>query len=436
MVQAIQQRIDEERVVVISDVVAPESGWLVVYATGDEEQEEVIGYAAVPEGSSSEVAVEVDPFAATPMLTVRLHVDSGEAELFEFPDADPPLEWDGAPVEASFPVTLDLLLPALTVAEQAIDQEGQVEIASVTVPEAGWAVLHADEGGEPGAILGQTPLIVGEHQDVVITFNWRRATAPMHVLLYEDLGVPGSFEPDTVDAPFTHQGEPIGVTFATTLPLDVYVIDQPVEVTGEVVIERVSVDRPAWVAVYTDFSGYTDRLLGFAAVEAGVTEMLTIPVEPADITSMLHVQLHADEGTEGEFEYPGRDVPLQEGERLTYFSFQTDAGSYVISVDQAAGDEVEVPLVVADLPVWLVIQGQEEDAPIEEPGPVLGTLWLPPGIHRDVVVPIEGGSAGTTVLAALHLDDGEPETFEYPDGPDVPLRHLRAYIRAPFLLTE
>jgi hypothetical protein len=436
MLQAIQQRIDEQRVVIISDVIAPEAGWLVIYAGGDDSPEEVVGYVSVPVGSSQDVAVEIDPFAVTPLLTARLHTDSGEAGVFEFPDADPPLELDGTPVEASFPVTLDLVLPALAVADQAIGKEGLVQVTSVTVPEAGWIALHADKAGEPGEILGQTPLAPGAHGDVVITFDWHRATTPMHLLLYQDLGVAGRFEPETVDAPFTYQGNPISATFTTTLPLDVYVIDQPVALTGEVVVERITVDQPAWVAVYSDFSGYTDRLLGYAPVEPGVTVSLTIPVETTGITSVLHVQLHADRGTEGEFETPGRDEPIQEGERLTYFSFQTDSGSYVITADQPAGDQIDVPLVVADVPVWLVILEPEEDAPPDEPGMVLGTLWLPPGIHRDLVVPIAGGGAGTTILAALHLDAGEAEIFEYPDGPDVPLRHLGAYIRAPFFLTE
>jgi hypothetical protein len=50
-------------------------------------------------------------------------------------------------------------------------------------------------------------------------------------------------------------------------------------------------------------------------------------------------------------------------------------------------------------------------------------------------VSVDGAAAGTTLLVALHLDAGEAETFEYPDGPDVPMRQLRAYIRAPFALT-
>jgi hypothetical protein len=434
-VQAVQQRIDEASVVVISEVVAPEEGWVAVYASADGEPGEVIGYIAVPEGSSRDVAVEVDPYAATPILTARLHVDAGEAGLFEFPDGDPPVEWNGTTVEASFAVTLDLVLPSLTVADQTVGKRGQVEVANATLPEAGWVALHADRDGEPGPVLGQTPLPAGEHENIVITSDWHRATSPMHVLLYEDLGIAGRFEPETVDAPYMRQGEVMSVSFTATLPLDVYVIDQPVAVTGEVVVERISVGQPAWVAVYTNFAGYADRLIGFTHVEAGVREMLTVPVETQSITPVLHVRVHADEGTLGEFENPGADMPLDEEGRLTLFSFQIDSGSYVVSVDQPAGDEVDVPLVVADTAVWLVILQLEEEAPDDQPGPVLGTLWLPAGIHRDLVVPVEGAAAGTTLLAALHLDAGEAETFEYPDGPDVPLRHLGAYIRAPFVVT-
>jgi hypothetical protein len=433
-VQAVQQRIDEARVVVISEVVASEAGWLVVYASTDGEPGAAVGYAAVSEGSSRDVAVEVDPYAVTPALIARLHAGSGEAELFDVADAGPPVEWNGAPVETTFAVTLDLVLPSLTVTDQTVDNSGQVEIASATLPEAGWVALHADREGEPGPVLGQTPLLAGEHEYIIITFDWHRATSPMHVLLYEDLGIAGKFEPETVDAPYTYQGDVMSASFTATLPLDVHVIDQPVAVTGEVVIERVSVGQSAWVAVYTNFAGYADRLIGFARVDAGASEMLTVPVETQNITPVLHVRVHADEGTPGEFENPGADVPLDEEGRLTLYSFQIDTGSYVVSIDQPAGDEVDVPLVVADTAVWLVIMELEEEA-VDQPGPVLGTLWLPPGIHRDLVVPVEGAAVGTTLLAALHLDAGDEETFDYPGGPDIPLRHLGAYIRAPFILT-
>jgi hypothetical protein len=434
-VAAVQQRIDESSLVTVSSVTFPEPGWLVILASGEDGPGDVIGYVSVPAGSSRDVTVEIDPYAATATLIARLHEDSGEPELFEYPEGDRPLAWNGEPVEAAFAVTLDLILPSVTVADQTIARSGQVVVESVSVPEAGWMALHADEDGEPGAILGQTPLAAGDHENGLITFDWHRATSPMHVLVYQDLGIEGRFEPDTVDAPYLSQGEPISATFMATLPLDVYVIDQPVAATGEVVIERVSVGQPAWVAVYTNFAGYSDRLIGFARVEAGATRMLVIPVETQNLTPILHVRVHADEGTAGEFENPGSDVPLDEDGRLTLYSFQIDAGSYVVTVDQPAGDEVDVPLVVADTAVWLVIVEQEDDAPDDLPGRVLGALWLPPGIHRDLVVPVDGAAAGTTLLAALHLDAGEEETFEYPDGPDVPMRQLRAYIRAPFALT-
>ncbi len=434
-VEAIQQRIDETSLVTVSSLTIPEPGWLVILASDEDAPGEVIGSVAVPAGSSRDVAVEIDPYVATTTLFARLHEDTGEPELFEFPEGDPPLAWNGEPVEAAFSVTLDLILPSVTMAEQTIARDGQVIVESVSVPEAGWITLHADADGEPGAILGQTPLLAGDHENALIAFNWRQATSPMHVVLYQDLGIEGRFEPETVDAPYLSQGEPISATFAATLPLDVHVINQPVAATGEVVVERVSVGRPAWVAVYTDFAGYSDRLLGFAQVAAGATEGLVIPVETRNLTSLLHIRVHADEGTEGEFDNPGTDFPLDEEGRLTLFSFQIDAGSYVVTVDQPAGAEVDVPLVVADTAVWLLILEQEEDAPEELPGQVLGSLWLAPGIHRDLVVPVDGASAGTTLLAALYLDAGEEESFEFPDGPDVPMRQLRAFIRAPFALT-
>jgi hypothetical protein len=325
----------------------------------------------------------------------------------------------------------------MTVAGQAIDRSGQVEITGASVPEPGWVALHADEDGEPGPILGQTPLLPGDNENVVIIFDWQQATPRLHALLYQDLGIAGRFEPETVDEPFTHQNKAIGETFTVTLPIDVYVIDQPATV-GNVVIERVSVSQPAWVAVYTDFAGYADRRVGAVLVEPGVTEMITVPIETQgiNITPIMHVQLHADEGTSGELEFPGPDEPLAYQDRLTLFSFDTSTGNYLIAADQPAGDEVVVPLVVTNMPVWVLIHRPEEEAPADNPGAVLGMLSLPAGIHRQVIVPVEDAVAGETLLAALNLDAGEPDEFEFPGGPDVPLRFLGTYIRAEFNLAE
>lgn len=436
-VEVIQQRVDEEGTVTVSTVTLPEAGWLVIYNDDGGEPGDVIGQSELPAGSSRNVTVEIDPFLATDTLYARLHADTGEAELFDFPDADQPLEWEGAPVETSFAITLDLVVPALTVEDQDVDRNGQVEVASASVPEAGWVALHADQDGEPGPILGQTPLQPGDSENVVITFDWRQATAVLHAILYRDLGIAGSFEPETVDEPYLHQGEPIGATFAATLPIDVFVIDQPV-VTGEVVVERVSVNQPAWVAVYTDFAGYADRRIGAVLVDAGVTELITIPVEiqGINVTPVMHIQLLADEGAAGELENPGPDEPLAYDERITLFSFDTSTGNYLIAADQPAGDEVVVPLVVTNMPVWVLIHRPEEDAPTDNPGPVTGRVSLPPGIHREVVVPVEDVNAGETLVAALNLNEGELDEFEFPEGPDVPLRFLRTYIRAEFTLTE
>jgi hypothetical protein len=161
-----------------------------------------------------------------------------------------------------------------------------------------------------------------------------------------------------------------------------------------------------------------------------------VETEGINITPLMHIQLLADEGTSGELEYPGPDEPLVHAERLTLFSFDTSTGNYLIASDQPAGDELVVPLVVTNMPVWVLIHRPEQEAPDDNPGPVLGMVSLPAGIHRQVVVPVEEVTTGETLVAALNLDAGELETFEFPEGPDVPLRFLRTYIRAEFTLAE
>jgi len=79
-------------------------GWLVIYAA-DLEQDKpgaVIGYVAVPVGETANLVVPIDPRAATPVVFAMLHEDTGTAGQFDFPDADLPVDLDGAQVVQAF----------------------------------------------------------------------------------------------------------------------------------------------------------------------------------------------------------------------------------------------------------------------------------------------------------------------------------------------
>lgn len=441
-VSTIRQALEEAGTVTISDVLAPEPSWLVIYADDAGQPGDVLGYAAVPEGESTDVAVAIDVYRATPTLHAALHHDAGKAGEFEFPGPDDALQVDGEPVATTFPVDIRVLIPSIVVSNQEIERgDGQVRVDSVTVDRPGWVVIHADAAdgadradrdGEPGPILGQTPVSEGVHEGVSVRFDWQQVTPRLHAALYEDAGEVGRFDPAN-DEPIAIDGTPIRSSFAATLPTDVLVINQPAS-TGEVVVERAVTNDAGWIVVYNDFEGLTADLLGYAPLAAGVSRGITIPLNGNNITPMLHIMVHEDVEPEGEFNYPGQDGAVLNEGRLMLFSFETDTGSYVVTEDQQLGDDetVQIPLVVTDVETWVVVRADQGG----EPGAIIGRRTVPAGVHRDVGVEVEADDATPTLYVALHLDLGEPGEFEYPNGPDTPLLFEQSPIQAPFTLAE
>lgn len=431
-VSAVQQTVGDEGEVIISSVYAPQPAWLVLYADDEGEPGEVLGHAALEEGENRDVSLSVDPYRVTATLHAVLHQDEGELETFEFPGADEPLEVDGERVSASFDVDIQVTMPQIVVSDQELSSDGQVVVDSVTAAEPGWVALQADEEGEPGPVLGQTPVEAGENENVVVRFNWRDATRQMHVVLYNDAGRPGRFDLGGDDRPVVVNGEPIRAAFTAGLPPDVTIISQPLT-TGEVVIDRILINSDGWVSVYSNFDGFIDRRLGVTPLEAGVHRNVRVAIDTRNATDTLHVMLHEDTGVAGTFEYPADDPAYRnEAGQPLLFSFETQEGNYVMTEDQALGedDTVQIPLVVTDLATWVAVWNDADGAPDE----VIGQTLVSPGVHRGVRVEIEAGEATDTLHVILHQDAGVPERFEYPDGPDEILQSQGSAIRAPFML--
>lgn len=441
-VSTIRQALEEAGTVTISEVVAPEPSWLVIYADDAGQPGTVLGYTAVPEGESTDVSVSVDVYQATPTVHAGLHRDAGEADEFEFPGPDEPVQVDGEAVVTTFPVDIRVLIPSIVVSNQELERgEGQVVVDSVTADRPGWVVIRADGTGgpngeaDPGPILGQTPVSEGVHEDVIVRFDWQQATPRLHAALYEDLGEEGRFDP-AEDEAITINGTPIHSSFTATLPTDVLVINQPAS-TGEIVVERAVSNGPGWVVVYNDFEGLTADLLGYAPLETGVSRGITVPLNGNNITPMLHIMVHEDADPQGEFNHPGQDRAVLNEGRLMLFSFETDTGSYVVTEDQSLGDDgtVQIPLIVTDVETWVVIHAA--DASDEgEPGAIIGRRTVTAGIHRDVRVAVEADDVTPTLYVALHLDLGERGEFEYPNGSDTPLLFEQSPIQASFTLLE
>ena len=77
-------------------------GWVVVHADADGKPGPVIGQAPLTEGVNTDVVVDIDADAATPILHAMLHVDEGEVGTYEFPGPDGPVKIGDAIVMARF----------------------------------------------------------------------------------------------------------------------------------------------------------------------------------------------------------------------------------------------------------------------------------------------------------------------------------------------
>lgn len=435
-VEVIDQAVDEEGEVVVSRVFTPDGGWIVVYAaeSGDAGSEPgtVLGHTAVEAGEQLDVTVTVDPYLVTPTLFVRLHADTGEVGVFDFPEADEVIEVDGEGVGARMAIDLRVSPPGLTVSDQVLGTDGLLVIDTVTAAAEGWVAVHRDDEGRAGEMLGLSPVTTGETNDVTVHVNWREVTRQLHAVLYADGGEPGFVTgEDSEDSVVRAGGQPVQAAFTIQAPPDVYVINQPV-VAPEIVVDRAYVNEPGWIVVYSNYEGFTDRLLGHAPLEAGENRLVTVPIEASNTTDILHILLHEDGGVEGQFDNPVDDPPLRDEEgQPIFFSFETDTGNYVITRDQAlgAGNTVVVPLVVSDLATWVTVWSDEESAP----GEILGQTVVERGVQRDVVVQIDGAAATEMLWVVLHQDAGELGEFEYP-GVDEILQREREPIQAPFVV--
>lgn len=91
--------------VTIAEATVAGPGWIVIHADAGGKPGPVIGSAPLTEGVNSNVVVDIDSDAATPILHAMLHVDDGAVGTFEFPGPDGPVKIDDAIVMARFSAT-------------------------------------------------------------------------------------------------------------------------------------------------------------------------------------------------------------------------------------------------------------------------------------------------------------------------------------------
>lgn len=433
---ATDQTLTDEGILEIASVVSPENGWLVLYAMRDGELGDVLGFTAVSTGLNQNLTLTIDPQLATPNLVALLHSDAGETGEFEFPDGpDEPLAWESAQIATTFALDFQLSKPVVEASEQAIGEDGILQIDSVLLPQDGWLAIHAEVNGRLGELLGVLSLTAGLHENVTITIPWRQGTPTLIAALYGDAGEPLFFDYQADDEPLLTEGEPVVAEFSATYPPDIFVLDQPL-VDSMFEVERVISNGPGWLVAYFDDDGEPGLIIGSAPLEDGLNERVMVEVLETAVTSIIHLRLHEDNEPGDDFDFPRVDQPILYEDRLpSTVTFSLTPGNYLLIEDQSLPDTgtasavLTVDLVVVDVPTWVAIEADDDG----ERGEVLGFTAVSPGVNHNIAISIDPTLATETLYVTLYLNAGEPDEFD-PEGADVPLQRNRSPISVPFFL--
>lgn len=431
-IEASAQTVTEDGLIIIDHVTATEAGWLVLFGNDNE----VHGTVALSEGMHSEIEMSVEP--------IRLD-ENAQFVLFSGGTDAPfdlalytPVSMDGETVSADVQITLDITEPTVQASDQEVLEDGVIVLDGFVAREDGWLAVYNDADGDLGERVGLSYVRAGVASDYPIELLWRVATPTLHIVLHEDQGEIGRFDP--ADPIVTFRNDPVQATISARYPVNISILDQPV-LDGKLIIDRVVTYEPTWVVVY--FANDNDtpgNIIGSGLFEPGIHENVAVEILSRSVTDILFVQLHIDNNDMGDFEYPLFDPPIQYLNQPRFFEVAANPGNYVVSMDQSLRIDggrayVTVPLAVGDIPMWVVIRAHNTDL-AHDLGEVIGYEFVPVGINRDIEIEVDAEKVTSILHAGLHIDRDGLEIFEFPDGRDFELQRRQAPIEAPFFLLD
>jgi LPXTG-motif cell wall-anchored protein len=109
-------------------------------------------------------------------------------------------------------------VPSVTVTDQTIGQDNVVTVAQVVSPMQGWIVVHNQQDGAPGPVIGYAMVQSGTNNNVSVEIDPDRLTDTLYAMLHEDTGIMGEYEFPDADPPVTDaQGNVVMESFNVTL---------------------------------------------------------------------------------------------------------------------------------------------------------------------------------------------------------------------------
>lgn len=313
------QRVGPLGNIVIASITAQADGFMVIHNdNGSGGPGPVAGFEPVRAGTTANVLVDVEE--PTALLFPMLHVDTGEAGVYEFgtvEGADGPVR-----VNDRTAVTTIWTLPHLRVDDQVLiagdgrPQNAQPTLVadSVLADENGFLVVHADGGNAPGPVIGYTPVRAGTNLNVEVALDVKGITPVVWPMLHVDTGEPRVYEFGTVEG----ADGPVRDSFGNVVVIPVNIAPSIV-FEGELgesslVVNQAMIDAPGWLAIHANDGGSPGPVIGHAPLRPGVNSNIVVVLDPAAAGDMVFPMLHYDTNNNGIYEFgavEGADGPVR-----------------------------------------------------------------------------------------------------------------------------
>ena len=204
----------------------------------------------------------------------------------------------------------------------------------------------------------------------------------------------------------------------TPIPPGATISDQPLDESGVLVAEEVTLPGPGWLVIYRTVDGEAEEIIGRQPLAAGVHQQVEVTVDTQQATENLIAGVHMDAGAEGVFDYPGEDEPYP-GEPEAAFMVELLMPMPQVAVaDQPVAENGVVTLAALEIlePTWVAIHSDAEG----EIGPVIGSRLFEPGTYENAPITINWRQATPSLYVVMHNDEDELGVFDFPDE-DLPI---------------
>lgn len=308
------------------------------------------------------------------------------------------------------------IAPRIEMDDQSLDDSGELTAAEVALPGPGWLVILADDDGEAGDPIGQTPLAGGVHAGVTVSVDPKLATETLYARLHLDAGAEGVFEYPGEDEPYADVPE---TTFAVTLQLPRPVVEAAEQNVGEdnvATVARAELLEPGWVAIHADDNGQAGAVIGGVRLEPGTHENVPVTIDRRYATPTLHAVLHEDDGEVGVLEFPASDPPLLINGQPVIASFPAHYPPDILVYDQPFLDgAIVIERVISEGPGWVAIYSDQEG----QPGLIIGFSPLEAGLNEAIRVDLIESAVTDQLYARLHQDTTPGDEFDFPGNDPV-----------------